>query len=351
MAEQFARRTGIPFVGLRISNIMEPTDYARFPTLQDDARMRKWNLWGYVDARDVAAAVRGALEADTTGAEVCIVAAADTVMTRDSADLMAEVFPDVPLRREVRGRETLLAIDQARDLLGYLPAHAWQDELAAAGRHGDGDRRTPPAVACPGAHGPPSPADALRSATTIRRGAGRDVAVPAARTRRTPSPARTGARAAVPGCWTMQGFDDLPQYTNVQMPFPGLPPDVPEHNPTGVYEREFELPERWAGLRVVLHVGAAESVLHRPVNGEDVGLSKDSHLAAEFDVTDLVRPGPNTLTAARREVVRRDVRRGPGPVVARRDHPVRVPVLDRAGLPGRHPGDRRAGRRPPDGNA
>ena len=50
----------------------------------------------------------------------------------------------------------------------------------------------------------------------------------------------------VPGCWTMQGFDDRPQYTNVQMPFPGLPPDVPAHNPTGLYEREFELPERWA---------------------------------------------------------------------------------------------------------
>ena len=59
MATEFARRTGVPFVGLRISNIMEPTDYARFPRFQADARLRKWNLWGYVDARDVAAAVRG----------------------------------------------------------------------------------------------------------------------------------------------------------------------------------------------------------------------------------------------------------------------------------------------------
>jgi nucleoside-diphosphate-sugar epimerase len=131
MAEQFARRSGIPFLGLRISNIMEPHDYARFPTWQDDARVRKWNLWGYVDARDVAAAIRGALESDITGAEVCILAAADTVMVRDSADLMAEVFPDVPLRRDVRGRETLLAIDKAREVFGYRPEHHWQDELAA----------------------------------------------------------------------------------------------------------------------------------------------------------------------------------------------------------------------------
>ena len=131
MATEFARRTRIPFVGLRISNIMEPTDYEKFPGFQSNPQLRKWNLWGYVDARDVATAVRGALEADTTGAEVCIVAAADTVMTRDSEDLMAEVFPEVPLRREIRGRETLLAIDRARDLLGYRPAYVWQDELAA----------------------------------------------------------------------------------------------------------------------------------------------------------------------------------------------------------------------------
>jgi nucleoside-diphosphate-sugar epimerase len=127
LAEQLARQTGTAFVGLRISNIMEPADYARFGSWQDDARVRKWNLWGYVDARDVAAAVRNALEADTTGAEVCIVAAADTVMNRDSADLMAEVFPGVPLRRPVAGRETLLAIDHAGEVIGYQPAHSWHD--------------------------------------------------------------------------------------------------------------------------------------------------------------------------------------------------------------------------------
>ena len=131
MAEQFARRSGIGFVGLRISNIMEPDDYAAFPSYWDDATLRKWNLWGYVDARDVATAARLALEAPVDGAEICIVAAADTVMTRDSADLMAEVFPDVPLRRRPEGRETLLAIDHARALLGYEPAHRWADHVGS----------------------------------------------------------------------------------------------------------------------------------------------------------------------------------------------------------------------------
>jgi nucleoside-diphosphate-sugar epimerase len=125
MAAQFARTTGTTFLGLRISNIMEPQDYARFETWQDDPSTRKWNLWGYVDARDVAQAVRRGLDADIGGAEICIVAAADTCMRRDSADLMAEVFPDVPLRRPVRGRETLESIDHARALLGYEPEVSW----------------------------------------------------------------------------------------------------------------------------------------------------------------------------------------------------------------------------------
>jgi nucleoside-diphosphate-sugar epimerase len=130
MARQFSRRTGIPFVGLRISNIMEPDDYAAFPSYWDDPQIRRWNLWGYVDCRDVAQACRLGLEADVTGAEVCIIAAADTVMTRPSADLMAEVFPDVPMTRPVDGRETLLSIDRARRVLGYEPEHRWLDHVA-----------------------------------------------------------------------------------------------------------------------------------------------------------------------------------------------------------------------------
>jgi nucleoside-diphosphate-sugar epimerase len=130
MAAQFARRSNTTFVGLRISNIMEPPDYANFPGYWDDARIRKWNLWGYVDARDVAAAARLGLEARIDGAEVCIIAASNTVMTRPSADLMAEVFPAVPLRRHVEGRETLLSIDRARRVLNYEPAHRWEDDVS-----------------------------------------------------------------------------------------------------------------------------------------------------------------------------------------------------------------------------
>ena len=96
--------------------------------------------------------------------------------------------------------------------------------------------------------------------------------------------------AEVPGCWTMQGFD-RPQYTNVQMPFPGPPPSVPNDNPTGVYRRTVTVPADWHGKRIVLHVGGAESVLYVHVNGEPVGMGKDSRLPQEFDLTAIVEPG------------------------------------------------------------
>jgi nucleoside-diphosphate-sugar epimerase len=132
MAAQAARRSGISFVGLRFSNIMEPDDYARFSSFWDDPLLRKWNLWGYIDARDVAGSIRAALDAPIEGADVCIIAADDTVMTRPSADLMAEVFPTVPLRRALAGNETLLAIDHARSVLGFRPEHRWRDHVEAS---------------------------------------------------------------------------------------------------------------------------------------------------------------------------------------------------------------------------
>ena len=131
MARQLARRSGIPIVGLRFSNIMTLERYATFPTFWGDARARKWNLWGYVDARDVAQSCRLGLEAPIAGAESFIIAAADTVMPRPSRDLLAEVFPTVPARGEFGEYETLLAIGKARDLLGYAPAYSWRDHVAA----------------------------------------------------------------------------------------------------------------------------------------------------------------------------------------------------------------------------
>lgn len=129
-ARHVAEWSGIPFVGLRISNIHRPQDYAGVPTYWSDVASRRWNLWGYVDVRDVAQACRLGVEVATTGSQNVIVAAADTIMNTPSRELLARVFPGVPLTREIGEFETLLAIDAARDLLGYAPAHTWRDHVA-----------------------------------------------------------------------------------------------------------------------------------------------------------------------------------------------------------------------------
>jgi nucleoside-diphosphate-sugar epimerase len=134
IARHIAQWSGIPFVALRFSNIMAPEDYQRFPSFWDDPHARKWNLWGYIDERDVAASCRLALEAPAEavpGHPAFIIAAADTVMNRPSAALLAEVFPDVRLTRDIAEFGTLLAIDRARQVLGFEPRHSWRDHVSA----------------------------------------------------------------------------------------------------------------------------------------------------------------------------------------------------------------------------
>ncbi|MBC7302356.1 MAG: DUF4981 domain-containing protein [Nocardia sp.] len=101
-------------------------------------------------------------------------------------------------------------------------------------------------------------------------------------------------QVTVPELWTMREDCDPPHYTNVPMPYPEAPPRIPQRNPTGVYRRTIDLPSV-GDRRVILHVGAAEGLLRVFVNDQPIGTSTDSHLAAEFDVTQACVPGVNTV--------------------------------------------------------
>jgi nucleoside-diphosphate-sugar epimerase len=125
----------LSIVGLRFSNVMDPADYEEFPSFDADAALRKWNLWGYIDGRDGAQAVARALERGKPGFEAFIIANEDTVMSRSSASLAAEVFPHVTVVKELGEHESLLSIDKAKRLLGYAPEHSW--------RHYHSNRTTP----------------------------------------------------------------------------------------------------------------------------------------------------------------------------------------------------------------
>jgi UDP-glucose 4-epimerase len=127
MARTFARwEPDLSITALRFSNVMEPEDYGAFPSFDADPMLRKWNLWGYIDARDGAQAVSRALAAAKPGFEAYIIAAADTVMSRPNASLLGSVFPGVEIRGELGEHDTLLSIDKARRMLGYEPEHSWR---------------------------------------------------------------------------------------------------------------------------------------------------------------------------------------------------------------------------------
>jgi UDP-glucose 4-epimerase len=131
MAREFTRwDPQLKIFGLRFSNVMDPEDYAKFPEYDTDPKNRRWNAWGYIDARDGSQAILKALESDATGFEVFIVAEADTVSDRPNVELVAAEYPDVPVKRELGEHDTLLSIDKARRLLGYEPQHSWRDHRA-----------------------------------------------------------------------------------------------------------------------------------------------------------------------------------------------------------------------------
>jgi nucleoside-diphosphate-sugar epimerase len=135
IAGEIAKWSGVSFVALRFSNIFVSSEYHQLPSVWPDPQARKWNLWGYVDARDVAAACRLALEAPAgavAGTPSFIIAAADTVMNRRSSALLDEVFPGVPLTRELGEFDSLLASDRARQAIGYEARHSWRDHVSAS---------------------------------------------------------------------------------------------------------------------------------------------------------------------------------------------------------------------------
>jgi nucleoside-diphosphate-sugar epimerase len=132
MGRQFARWTGLPFIALRFSAVREPQEYEAFPTEHRDPHAGEWNLWGYVDARDVAQSCRLAMSADIDGAEAFIIAAANTVSDIPNRELMKTCYRDVPLREDVGDHDTLLSIDKARRMLGYEPQYTWRDQVSPA---------------------------------------------------------------------------------------------------------------------------------------------------------------------------------------------------------------------------
>lgn len=98
----------------------------------------------------------------------------------------------------------------------------------------------------------------------------------------------------VPSSWQMYGYD-VPAYINVTYPIPLDPPYVPKKNPYGIYKRTFSLPKNWKGRNIYLNFEGVDTYFTVEINGQFVGQSQGSHLPSEFDITDFLIAGENTI--------------------------------------------------------
>ncbi|PYG89185.1 beta-galactosidase [Ruminiclostridium sufflavum DSM 19573] len=98
----------------------------------------------------------------------------------------------------------------------------------------------------------------------------------------------------VPGAWQNYGYDKH-QYTNMKYPFPYDPPYVPADNPCGAYVRQFEINGSSNNMRKYLNFEGVDSCFYLWINGQFIGYSQVSHATSEFDITDFVHEGMNTI--------------------------------------------------------
>ncbi len=134
LARHMNRRFGVPFIGLRFSNIFydtpgHTTSYEKIPSFWADPKSRMFNLWAYVDQPRHRGLLRQALESNITGAEVMTIAAPDTIMKQTNAEIVAAAFPGCQLRPGTGPHETLESIEKARKLIGYDPKWTWRRVL------------------------------------------------------------------------------------------------------------------------------------------------------------------------------------------------------------------------------
>ncbi len=97
----------------------------------------------------------------------------------------------------------------------------------------------------------------------------------------------------VPSCWQLHGYEN-PNYSNINYPYPCDPPFVPDDNPCGIYMREFEIAEKWGRVYFIFEGVSSCAFLY--INDKYVSFTQGSHLQAEFDITDFVVEGTNTVT-------------------------------------------------------
>lgn len=134
LIDGFVRRGKLTAVSLRMPWIHTPDSFRRdIGPLQDDpaSTTASSNLWGYIDARDVAEACRLALEAPIAGHEAMFIAAPDTFMRAPTRELLALHYPNAEIRGPLDGRAGVLSTAKAQRVLGFQARYRWESYPSA----------------------------------------------------------------------------------------------------------------------------------------------------------------------------------------------------------------------------
>lgn len=123
------RHPATAWVGLRINNVIPPDAYGAFALEWDDPARSKANFWSYIDARDVGTAYLAALQGDSTGHEVCLIAAADTRAKQGLRELMAEHYDGYDsFADDYQDPRSAFDCSRMQELFGWTPSHSWRDQ-------------------------------------------------------------------------------------------------------------------------------------------------------------------------------------------------------------------------------
>ncbi|WGW05680.1 NAD-dependent epimerase/dehydratase family protein [Tropicibacter oceani] len=126
----FQARSGIDIYGLRINNVIEPSEYeAAFPAYLEDASLRRRNIFGYIDVRDLGQMVERCLQVDGLGYEVFNVSNDDLSVGLSNDEVRARFYEGVPVKREMAGNDTMYCNRKAKRMLGFAPRYSWRDVL------------------------------------------------------------------------------------------------------------------------------------------------------------------------------------------------------------------------------
>jgi nucleoside-diphosphate-sugar epimerase len=130
----FAERTGADIYALRIGNVIEPEDYARFPAFLADPPTRKRNAWSYIDARDLGQIVDLCIARDGLGFQVFNAVNDEITANEPSAEFLAKWAPNTPITQPMDGFEAPISNAKIRKVLGFKEQHNWRQYVPGAER-------------------------------------------------------------------------------------------------------------------------------------------------------------------------------------------------------------------------